>query len=363
MQEKGFMWDSVNSDRQYGSQDMADAFNGIVSDGVVDADNDFLITILDASAGIVRIGSGQAWIGGRTLKLDGYEDITLPRHGTQFVGGITWDSLIVLKARTNVENRDFAFECKLYNLDTNEYPQLGAGEILVGKFLWRRVGSLDGNNMKREVSKANAKNNKVDTATDTDITGLLKGKAGKVMRALPQEDYMPATGGALYADIVPTTGYINGVPYMLPAKLGRPESKFGAVYSEFGLFDVIELNNVGIASLKSQLGIGKQIWPVGGGTGSWNSGNITVPEFGNYTVYMIGMATMGTRIFAMKATQYLRGNGGYAPSANEVTSYQFTATYLGNVLTFIACNSMSHISGGSHDVAKACTVNAIYGLI
>lgn len=230
MEEKGFMWDSVGGDRVYGSQDMADAFDGIVTDGVIDADNDFLITIQDSANGVIRIGSGTAWINGRMLKLDGFEDVTLPYHSNIFSNK---DSIVVLKCRTDAEHRDFAFVCKLYNISTSTYPVVEDGEILIARFKYQRgVASITSDSFSREsLKKANSRNNKIDVQTDTDISGMIKGAGGKIAKAVKGIDYMSPYGGTIYGPLIPESGMEGGqiVPYPY---LGTETSPFRWIYAD-----------------------------------------------------------------------------------------------------------------------------------
>ena len=132
-----------------------------------------------------------------------------------------------------------------------------------------------------------------------------------------------------------------------------------------GAFDVGSFSDV--ANIKTQLGIGKQIWPTGGGKGNWSSGNITVPEINNYVMYFVTIDGAATVIPAFRyqsgSVVYFRGIGGYPSSSTQVITYQFAATVAGTTLTLVNCNNASHPSGEAHGTMGDRYVTAIYGLI
>ena len=128
-----------------------------------------------------------------------------------------------------------------------------------------------------------------------------------------------------------------------------------------GAFDVGSFSD--IANIKTQLGIGKQIWPVGGGTGSWSAGDISVPEINNYILYYIKMTGQSTVVPVIREGSRIRGVGGYSSATPTITIYQFAATLSGTTLTFVACNSMTHTPSGSHSAVGNNVVEAIIGII
>jgi hypothetical protein len=100
--------------------------------------------------------------------------------------------------------------------------------------------------------------------------------------------------------------------------------------------------------------INKLLW-----TNSWNSGNITVPGFEDYFFFRIAMDGQGATILASKHGNYLRGIGGYSSATPTIVDFYFAATFVGNVLTFVACLSRNPVTGAITNM----TVTAIYGVL
>lgn len=110
----------------------------------------------------------------------------------------------------------------------------------------------------------------------------------------------------------------------------------------------------------------KSLW-----TGNWKSGNITVPNITDYTIFIVKMAnasnsiTQGTNIIAMlggTARDYFRGIGGYTYWSGATAlegMYYIAATRSGNVLTMAQGDCHSLIAGGRTDMK----VTEIIGVI
>lgn len=96
--------------------------------------------------------------------------------------------------------------------------------------------------------------------------------------------------------------------------------------------------------------------------GSWASGNINVPSTQDYMIYRIKMAGQGTAVLAIRLDGYIRGIGGYSSASATIMTYHFAATVEGNTWTFVACNSMRHISEAAHGKASDVTITGIYGI-
>ena len=94
-------------------------------------------------------------------------------------------------------------------------------------------------------------------------------------------------------------------------------------------------------------------------TGSWNVGEITVPDTSKYLLYKISMYGMGTAILAIRNGNHIRGIGGYATAAGNILSYHFAATISGDTWTFVACKEIRH----NDNVMNDATVTGIAGLI
>ena len=111
MTEKGYPWDSYQEDkREYGAQDLANAFSAIVKNGVVHPETGFLVEPL--SGNTVRVGAGTAWINGHMITILGYEDIEIPYEPYYPSQGPEYGRLI-LRCREETEYRDFQIAFKM----------------------------------------------------------------------------------------------------------------------------------------------------------------------------------------------------------------------------------------------------------
>ena len=97
--------------------------------------------------------------------------------------------------------------------------------------------------------------------------------------------------------------------------------------------------------------------------GSWTSGTITVPNTDKYKMFILGFAGQGTTVIAVKHNTHIRGAGGYSSATPTITYYQFTATFEGDVWTFVAANSLQHTPNNDHSKAENITLTQILGLI
>lgn len=102
----------------------------------------------------------------------------------------------------------------------------------------------------------------------------------------------------------------------------------------------------------------KTLW-----SGNWSSGSITVPNTSNYRLFKIGMSGLGTAMIAVRHDPHIRGIGGYSTDEPRVTTYQFSATYSGNVWTLVACNSIVHEKSGGHSGITERVITSIVGVV
>lgn len=149
MLEKGWPWDSTEGDtREYGAQEIADAFTSFIKNGVLDAEVDFLLT--PQSGNTLRISSGTAWINGRMLKLDGFEDIAIPYVSASETPRY---GVLGLLLRPDVDHRDFTFF--YMPPDGNELPALGENEIAIAKIRYDRgTPAISAEHIIRDVERA-----------------------------------------------------------------------------------------------------------------------------------------------------------------------------------------------------------------
>ena len=99
-------------------------------------------------------------------------------------------------------------------------------------------------------------------------------------------------------------------------------------------------------------------------SGSWNTGNITVPELSKYTVFYIDVATAGTGILAVKETDYFRGGNLYTDASGTTYMATIAASVSGEQLTYINCHSRSITSAGVVGPGEANNaIAAIYGVV
>ena len=97
-------------------------------------------------------------------------------------------------------------------------------------------------------------------------------------------------------------------------------------------------------------------------SGSWSSGNITVPNFDNYNIFRVQMEGMGTEIIASLNSSFFRGTGGYITDAGNLVTYYFAATVDSNVLTWSGCGNVIHRDSGV-ELNRDFVVTKIYGVI
>ncbi len=180
MVEKGWPWDGKEeNDREYGAQQVSDAFKSLVTDGVRDADNDFLVTPL--SNGTVRIGSGTAWINGKQLAFYGYEDVSIPFAP---VADTPSYGLLVLRLRPGVEYRDFEFA---YILPDDSMTE---NEIRIASIRYDRgTAGISTNDIKHSPDIYCTINSRVDAGSASNINGILKSDGTSVQQAMPGSDY------------------------------------------------------------------------------------------------------------------------------------------------------------------------------
>lgn len=204
MMEKGYPWDSYQEDkREYGAQDLANAFAAIVQNGVVNEAEDFLVEPL--SGNTVRVGAGTAWINGHTVSILGYEDIAIPYEGN--TSGATRYGRLVLRCREETEYRDFEIVFK--SLPSGETPPVEDNELSLARIATNRASSVvTTGDIVRDVVVASSINSDIITGAITNISGIIKGSGNRIARAVPGEDYMPASGGAFTGEIT-----YNGNPF------------------------------------------------------------------------------------------------------------------------------------------------------
>ena len=98
----------------------------------------------------------------------------------------------------------------------------------------------------------------------------------------------------------------------------------------------------------------KTLW-----TGSWSSGNITVPGFTDYSVYEITFSGRGTKILAERHSPYLRGLGGFPHNDTDITIIAMSVEHNGNTLTFGRVKE--RVFASSNEVSLA--ISSIIGVV
>lgn len=98
----------------------------------------------------------------------------------------------------------------------------------------------------------------------------------------------------------------------------------------------------------------KTLW-----TGSWSSGNITVPGFTDYSVYEITFSERGTKILAARHSPYLRGLGGFPHNDTDITIIAMSVEHNGNTLTF--GRAKERVFASSDEVSLA--ISSIIGVV
>lgn len=131
MISKGWPWDSTDNDpREYGAQEVADAFSSFISNGIVDATSGFIVTPTSPPSKYVTISPGTAWINGHMLRLDGEEQVEIP-----WIKGSSSSSSgngLILRCRSDADHRDFEVavtEDAIPNLNPSDY--LAENEVLL----------------------------------------------------------------------------------------------------------------------------------------------------------------------------------------------------------------------------------------
>ena len=192
--DKGYPWDSYQGDvREYGAQDMANAFGKIIKNGVVNRLTDFLVS--PQTGNVVRVGAGQAWINGHTVSVLGFEDVEIP-FGGEVTGAKTYGRL-VLQARDETAYRDFQI---VYKPPVNDAsPEVADNEISLAYVASKRTEvTVSTDDIIRDVTAAACVNSDIVAGDYTDISGLLKGEYGKIARAVPGTDYAPSLKTGLW---------------------------------------------------------------------------------------------------------------------------------------------------------------------
>nr|DAG37722.1 MAG TPA: hypothetical protein [Caudoviricetes sp.] len=199
MTEKGYPWDSYQEDkREYGAQDLANAFSAIVKNGVVHPETGFLVEPL--SGNTVRVGAGTAWINGHMITILGYEDIEIPYEPYYPSQGPEYGRLI-LRCREETEYRDFQIAFKM-PLSGGIPPAVEQNELSLALIRVNRgVPEIESHQIIQDNCAASVIHADVIDGTSTDIEGLIKGADGSISKAIPGTDYMPATGGAFKGEI------------------------------------------------------------------------------------------------------------------------------------------------------------------
>lgn len=189
MTEKGWPWDSIDADRPFGAQQIANACASVIGNGVV-GKTDFQVTPQPSST--VTIGEGEAWIDGRYLNYGGGGALTIaygPASSSSKVYG-----LIVLRCDASVPIRGFLFDYKLPK--NNQDATAGDGEIAIAKVRYNRgTQTILTSDIIRATSLATPINGSVNIGAPTNIEGLVAGAGGGLRKAVPGADYMPVSGG------------------------------------------------------------------------------------------------------------------------------------------------------------------------
>ena len=181
--------------------------------------------------------------------------------------------------------------------------------------------------------------------------------------------YLPLAGGTMQGPLT-----LPGAPDVTLASTGNPLQigtntlNIAMDNNEIqaranGSAAVLELNNLGGAvringqEAYHKGNVRKSIW-----SGSWSSGNISVPSLTDYWFYEIRFSGTDARAIVDRGTNYITGGLPLSPNASpEVVS--FSCTYSGTTLTLNHAIRMTHIPSGNHGAASNLTVSAIYGIL
>ena len=109
----------------------------------------------------------------------------------------------------------------------------------------------------------------------------------------------------------------------------------------------------------SQKELYKTLWD-GGGTQSWESGELTVTGASNYTMFVLSLFGYDTKITAYKSDDgsVVQGMGGFPYSPSTDTNYYFAASISGDTWTLTYCRSRTN--NGS---ANPRSIGKIVGVI
>lgn len=110
----------------------------------------------------------------------------------------------------------------------------------------------------------------------------------------------------------------------------------------------------------------KSLW-----TGTWSSGDITVPGLSNYTLFKVRIANKSDHVVtgvgllatisvgSDGSTYYFKGHGGQAYSSSVYYNYYIGATVSGDTLTFTACWGRNGPSNGSNTAKEVIEIIGI----
>lgn len=200
--------------------------------------------------------------------------------------------------------------------------------------------------------------------TDTGITGILpltKGGTGASTASQARTNLGAASSSHTHS--LSSTSIIGILPV---SKGGTGASSAQAARTSLqavGTDDIIDVAHGGTGAstpetARTNLGFRKLLW-----SGTWKTGQITVPNFSNYTSFELEVSGSNTIINASIKSNALRGNGSYLTSADYVHLFVFSANISGNTLTYVGCVDAALGSNGNLDFTSTDnTITAIYGV-